>query len=146
MAIGALLFVDLFLSWHHVSVSVAGNLVDVESDSSAWAGWGAVAGVLVIVLIAWEAWRLAGAAIAERASATLVAFVLAVLTAAFTTIEFAAGSVDVNSGGVVLVGVHGREWPAFAGLVLAILLVVAAAAQLERPAESHRRRVRLGVR
>jgi hypothetical protein len=55
--IGTLLFVDLFLAWHRAGVSVSG-IVDVHSDSSAWTGWGALAGVLLIVLLFWEGLRL----------------------------------------------------------------------------------------
>jgi uncharacterized membrane protein YjdF len=137
-AIATLLLVDLFLPWHHVSVSVAGNLVAVEADSSAWADWGAVAGVVLIVLLVWEGVRL----FAQRVASTLVTFILAVTAAACTVIEFVTGTVDVTSGSIVVVGVHGRQWPGYVGLVLAALLVVAAVAQLERP-EARRRRPEL---
>ena len=146
LTLGTLLFVDLFLPWHHTSVSVAGSIVDVESDSSAWAGWGAVAGVLLIALLAWEAWRLTGAAVAARASAAAVSFVLAVFVAAFTLIEFATGAVDVHSGGLVVVGVHGRQWPGYVGVVLAALIALVALIRLELPHRRDAPRVRLEVR
>lgn len=144
--VATLLFVDLFLGWHHVSVSIAGNLVDVDSDSSGWAGWGAIAGVLLIVLLVWEGLRLTGAAFVRRVSAGLVTLGLSVGAAGFALVEFLTGTVDVNGGGVVLVGVHGRQWPAYVGLVLAGLLLVAAIAQLERPVQRHSGRLGLGVR
>jgi hypothetical protein len=143
--LGSLLFIDLFLGWHRAGVSVSG-LVEIQGDSSAWAGWGAVAGVLLIVLLFWEALRLAGAVIAQDLSGALTSLVLALGVAAFTAIEFAAGTADVQSGTIVAVGVHGRQWPAYAGLVLAACLVVAAAAQLGRPVEQPSGRLRLGTR
>lgn len=64
----------------------------------------------------------------------------------FTAIEFFAGTAGVQSGSLVAVGVHGRQWPAYAGLVLAVFLVLAAVVQLDRPVESHSGRLGLGVR
>jgi hypothetical protein len=144
-SLGTLLFVDLFLGWHRASVSVAGA-VDIEGDSSAWAGWGAVAGVLLIALLLWEGLRLGGAAVAQSASAAVVSFVLVLGVVAFTAIEFFAGTASIQTGSVVLVDVHGRQWPAYAGIVLAVLLVLAAATQLTRPAQQHSGRLGLGVR
>jgi uncharacterized membrane protein len=142
ITLAALLLVDLFLPWHRISVSVAGNLVDVHSDSSAWAGWGAVAGALLIILLLWEGARLYG----RRALSTLVTFALSVVAAAAVVIEFVTGSVSVTSGSLVIVGVHGRQWPAYVGLVLATLLVMAAVAQLEQPEKRHSGRLGIGVR
>ena len=142
---GALLFVDLFLDWHRASVTVTG-VVDVEAGSSAWAGWGALAGVLLIALLLWEGSRLVGAHFAQGASAAIVSLMLALGVAAFTAIEFFSGTADVQAGSLVAVGVHGRQWPAYAGLVLAALLAVTAVAQLGRPAERHSGRLGLGVR
>jgi hypothetical protein len=143
--IGTLLFVDLFLGWHRAGVSVSG-IVDVHSDSSAWAGWGALAGVLLIVLLFWEGLRLRGAVIAQEMSGVIVSLTLALGVAAFTTIEFFAGTTDVQAGSLVTVGVHGRQWPAYVGLVLAVLLVLATIVQLGRPVERHSGRLGLGVR
>ena len=95
--IGTLLFVDLFLGWHRAGVSVSG-IVDVHSDSSAWAGWGALAGVLLIVLLFWEGLRLRGAVIAQEMSGVVVSLTLALGVAAFTAIEFFAGTADVQAG------------------------------------------------
>jgi hypothetical protein len=143
--IGSLLFVDLFLGWHRAGVSVSG-IIDVHSDSSAWAGWGALAGVLLIVLLFWEGLRLRGAAIAQDISGSVVMLTLALGVGLFTAIEFFAGTAGVQSGTIVEVGVHGRQWPAYVGLVLAVLLVLAAVVQLGRPAERHSGRLGLGVR
>ena len=142
--IGTLLFVDLFLGWHRAGVSA--GIVDVHSDSSAWAGWGALAGVLLIVLLFWEGLRLRGAVIAQEMSGVVVSLTLALGVAAFTAIEFFAGTADVQAGSLVAVGVHGRQWPAYVGLVLAVFLVLATIVQLGRPVERHTGRLGLGVR
>jgi hypothetical protein len=138
--LGALLFIDLFLTWHRVSVSV-GGAISVDAESSAWSGWGAVAGVLVAMLLVWEGLRLFGGAAIRREGAWL-----ALGAAAFTTIEFFAGTVTSVVGPGVLVDVHGRQWPAYVGLVLAGLLVAAAALVLERPAERKAGRLGLGLK
>jgi uncharacterized membrane protein len=145
LVIGALLFVDFFLGWHRASVSVVG-IVHVHGDSSAWAGWGAVAGICLIVLLLWEGLRLAGAVVAQETTGAVVCFGLALGTVAFTAIEFFTGSASVQSTSSVVVDVHGRQWPAYAGIVLALLLLAAAVMQLGRPAERHPGRLGLGVR
>ena len=141
--IGSLLFVDLFLGWHRAGVS---GLVDVHSDSSAWAGWGALAGVLLIVLLFWEGLRLRGAVIAQDISGSVVALTLALGAGLFTAIEFFGGTAGVQSGSLVAVGVHGRQGPAYVGLVLAVFLVLATVLQFGQPAERHSGRLGLGVR
>jgi hypothetical protein len=143
--IGSLLFIDLFLGWHRAAVSVAG-VVDVHSDESAWAGWGALGGLLLIVLLLWEGLRLGGAVVAQDISGSIVSLTLALAVAAFTAIEFFTGTAGVQVGSIVAVGVHGRQWPAYAGLVLAVFLVLAAVVQLGRPVERHSGRLGLGVR
>ena len=143
--IGALLFVDLFLDWHRASISVTG-IVEVDVGSSAWVGWGAGVGVLLIALLLCEASRLVGADVAQRASAAIVSMMLALGVAAFTAVEFFSGTADVQEGSLVAEGENGKQWPAYAGLVLAALLVIAAVAQLRRPAERHSGRLGLGVR
>jgi hypothetical protein len=138
--LAGLLFVDLFLTWHRTSVSV-GGAISVDAESSAWAGWGAVAGVLVAMLLVWEGLRFFGGAAVRRGGAWL-----AFGAAAFTTIEFFAGTVTSVVGPGVLVDVHGRQWPAYVGLVLAGLLVAAAVLVLERPEERQVGRLGLGVK
>lgn len=143
--IGSLLFVDLFLGWHRAGVSVSG-IVDVHSDSSAWAGWGALAGVLLIVLLFWEGLRLRGAVIAQDILGSVVTLTLALGVVLFTAIEFFGGTASVQSGSLVAVGVHGRQWPAYVGLVLAVFLVLATVLQFGQPAERPSGRLGLGVR
>jgi hypothetical protein len=144
-AVGTALFVDLFLAWHETSVSVSGAVV-VHSDSSAWAGWGAFAGVLLLVLLIWEASRLRGTAVTRDEGARSFSIALAVGVLAFTAIEFFAGGVTVKTGPAVLVDVHGRQWPAYVGLALAVLLVVVAAVELIRSHEERPGRLGYGVR
>lgn len=143
--IGSLLFVDLFLGWHRAGASVSG-IVDVHSDSSAWAGWGALAGVLLIVLLFWEGLRLRGAVIAQDILGSVVTLTLALGVVLFTAIEFFGGTASVQSGSLVAVGVHGRQWPAYVGLVLAVFLVLATVLQFGQPAERPSGRLGLGVR
>jgi hypothetical protein len=139
-AVSGLLFVDLFLTWHRASVSVAGA-ISVDAESSAWTGWGAVAGVLLAMLLAWEGLRFFGGAAVRRGGAWL-----AFGAAAFTTLEFLTGTVTSVVGPGVLVDVHGRQWPAYVGLVLAGLLVAAAVLVLEQPEERQVGRLGLGVK
>jgi hypothetical protein len=143
--IGSLLFIDLFLGWHRAGVSVSG-IVDVHSDSSAWAGWGAFGGVLLIVLLFWEGLRLGGAVVAQGIPGGIVSLTLALCVAAFTAVEFFSGTAGVQAGSLVAVGVHGRQWPAYVGLVLAGLLAAATVVQLGRPVERHSGRLGLGLR
>jgi hypothetical protein len=44
------------------------------------------------------------------------------------------------------VGVHGRQWPAYVGLTLAALLIIAAFAEVGNVTERPNRRLGLGVR
>jgi hypothetical protein len=145
LLVGGLLFVDLFLGWHRASVSV-GGVVDVHSDSSAWAGWGAIAGVMLIVLLIWEALRASGRAIAQDVTVAVISLLLAFGTLVFVAIEFFAGTASVRSGSVLAVDVSGRQWAAYAGIVLALLLVITTVTQLGRPAERQSGRLGLGVR
>ena len=106
--VGTLLLIDLFLPWHEASVSLAGAVV-VSASSSAWAGWRALAGVILIAMLIWEGLRIAGVSLASNIGARTTTFVLALFVALFTTIEFVAGTSSVAAGGVVFVGVHGRQ-------------------------------------
>jgi hypothetical protein len=143
--VGTLLLIDLFLPWHEASVSLAGAVV-VSASSSAWAGWRALAGVILIAMLIWEGLRIAGVSLASNIGARTTTFVLALFVALFTTIEFVAGTSSVAAGGVVFVGVHGRQWPAYVGLTLAALLIIAAFAEVGNVTERPARRLGLGVR
>jgi hypothetical protein len=143
--IATLLFVDLFLDWHRASVSVTG-VVDIDAGVSAWSGWGAIAGLLLIALLLWEWWRVVARRAVQRVSTELVSLMLALGAAGFTAVEFFTGAAEVQSGTAVMVGVYGRQWPAYVGLVLAVLLALAAVVRLGRLEQHPSDRVSLGVR
>jgi hypothetical protein len=79
-------------------------------------------------------------------SGAVVSLTLALGVAAFAAIEFFAGTAGVQAGSLVTVGVHGRQWSAYVGLVLAVFFVLATIVQLGRPVERHSGRLGLGVR
>ncbi len=134
LASGLLFLLDLFLEWQQASVSLP--LVSVEAGSSGWHGWGIAAGIAVAALLVWEGVRLR---LEQTPQQLLVGAALAVLVAAFALAAFFGGA-EVTSGGVT-VTVAGHHWPAWAGLVLALLvagsgvtrLVLALAAHAPRP-------------
>lgn len=134
LASALLLFLDLFLDWQQTTVSLP--LVNVEAGSSGWHGWGIAAGIAVAALLVWEGIRLR---LEQTPQQLLIGAALAILVAAFTLGAFFGGA-EVTSGGVT-VTVAGHHWPAWAGLVLALLvagsaltrLVVALAAHAPRP-------------
>lgn len=109
------LFVVLFLDWREVSVQTPA--VSVDAGTSAWAGWGAVAGVLLVAYLVAEL---------RFATSPLVP-VAALLAAGFTVVEFFTGSASTSVAGVVAVDVGAELWPAYVGLALAIMLAAATA-------------------
>lgn len=79
-------------------------------------------------------------------SGSVVTPALALGVAVFTAIEFFTGTAGVHAGMLVAVGVHGRQWPAHVGLVLAVFLVLATVVQFGRAAERQSGQLHLGVR
>ena len=116
------LFVDLFLGWHGVTVRVPG--ISVDAAASGWSGWGAVAGVLLVVLVLVEL----------LTARPLLAAFLAVLAAGFAVVEALTGSADVSVAGVVRVGTQELLWPAYLGVVLAVVLGAAGVVRLVQSA------------
>jgi hypothetical protein len=106
---GILLLIDSFLDWQQVSAG--GFTVGV----SMWEGVGIVAGLLLIALLISEGVQVAGLHknLDLPVSATLISVVLAVGVAAFTIIKF-------------LVANEARHWPAWVGLILAIVIAIGA--------------------
>lgn len=106
---GGLLFLIIsFLDWQQVSLGFA------TYGLSLWHGVGVVAGLLVIALLLWEAGRLFAVNVPlGTLSEGLVSVALALLLALFTVIAF------FNKG-------TARHWPAWIGLILAIVIAVAA--------------------
>lgn len=123
---GLLLFIFLFFDWQQVSVA------GFTAGRSGWHGWGTAAGIFVIVLLLYELVQVVGAKLPELpVKPAVVSAGLAALVLLFTLIKF-------------LVDNEARHWPAWLGLILAILIGVGgflrwsgdAAAVWERPART----------
>jgi hypothetical protein len=118
--------VVLFLDWHRTSVVVAGE-GEAEAGSSGWSGWGLLAGICALALIGLELDRVLrkrsheGQALVDLALAASLA--LATVAAVFT----GEASVDAGAAGVE---VGSRLWPAWVGLALAAVTLVAALAAI----------------
>jgi hypothetical protein len=114
----SLFLVDLFLSWQRADVRVPG-MVHVHHMATGWSGWGLLAGLCAVALLAV---LLAGR---PRPSAA-AALGLAML--AFTALAVVAGDthVDMHSNAVG-VEVDVTRWPAWVGLALAAVAAVATA-------------------
>ena len=108
------LFVVLFLDWQEVSVQTPG--VDVETASSAWSGWGAVAGILLVAFL-----------VSVLRGHTVAAPLTGLVAAGLTAVEFFTGSVETDVAGLVSVDTSAKLWPAYVGLGLAIVLGAACA-------------------
>ena len=105
------LFVVLFLDWREVSVQTPG--VDVETASSAWSGWGAVAGILLVAFL-----------VSVLRGKAVGAPVTGLVAAGLTAVEFFTGSVETDVAGLVSVDTSVELWPAYVGLCLAIVVPV----------------------
>jgi hypothetical protein len=112
MLVGSvLLLIDSFLDWQQVSGTVFGQ--DVSAGRSGWHGVGFIMGILTIVLIAWIVVRLAAVKVDLPVSDAMTGALLGFLILLFTVIKFFADN-------------EARHWPAWLGLVLAILIAVGA--------------------
>jgi hypothetical protein len=116
----------LLLDWRRVSVEVAG-VVDVEQTSSGLSNWGVVAGVIAVALVVLTLARIRGdtPATPRRLLAELI---LAVGLLVFTVVAMFTGDVNVSAGPVGI-EVETTLWPAWVGLFLAAVIVVAAAVE-----------------
>ena len=116
---GVLLLVFSFFDWQQVSFNVVG--ISGSAGVTEWHGIGVLAALLVIAMLVWEVARLLAVKIPLGGfSEGLVSVALALLVAVFTVITF-------------LTHDTARHWPAWIGLILAI--VVAAAALVRARAE-----------
>ena len=103
-----LLLIISFFDWQQVSY------LGITAGASEWHGIGFLAGLLTIALIAWEGMRLFGVKVSLGSlSDGLVSVGLALLVALLTVIYF-------------LTHTDAQNWPAWIGLILAIVIAVAA--------------------
>jgi hypothetical protein len=123
---GLLLFIFLFFDWQQVSVG------GFTVGRSGWHGWGTAAGIFVIALVLFELTQVLGVKLPELpVKPAVISAGLAALVLLFTLIKF-------------LVDNEARHWPAWIGLILAILIGVGgflrwsgdAPAAWERPART----------
>jgi hypothetical protein len=108
----ALLYLVLtFFDWQHFTVTIA---VTIRYGFNEWHGVGVIACGLAVALVAWEAARLRGIHLPTASvSPAFVSFGLAVLLTLFTQITFFSRS-------------EGRQWPAWIGTALSIVVGAAA--------------------
>jgi hypothetical protein len=106
---GLLLLIDSFLAWQQVSAGV-GNF-KITASANMWHGIGVLAGLLVIALLVWEGLQVAGITnqLQLPISGALISAGLAAATALFVIIKF-------------LIANEARHWPAWIGLILAIVV------------------------
>jgi hypothetical protein len=103
---GLLLFIFLFFDWQQASLG------GFTAGRSGWHGWGTAAGIFVIILVLFEAAQIFAAKLPELpVKPALISTGLAALVLLFTIIKF----FDDNEF---------RHWPAWVGLILAILIGV----------------------
>lgn len=126
VAAGLLFLVDLFLGWERVSVRV-GTMVDIDATASGFRGWGIAAAVFDVALLALVARH--GIGSPPRRPRALIASALGLVI--FTSLAVYAVDADVNFQ-TSYVGLEANTtlWPAWIGLVLAIVAAAAALAPL----------------
>jgi hypothetical protein len=122
LGLAVLFLIMLSLDWHRTYVRVLGE-GDAEAASSGWSGWGLVAGFCALAIVGLELDRQVRGRSHE--GQTLVDLGLAVGAAIATVAAVFTGDASVSAGGLG-VEVGSTLWPAWAGLVLAGLMVVAA--------------------
>lgn len=112
LAGGLLLFIDLFLDWQQrCGSTVIGNIC---VSRTGWHGIGILVGLLTIVMIAWEAigaFKIDLGDAVRNLPTALVSAALAGAVTLFTVIEFLTHN-------------EIRHWPAWLGLILAIVIAV----------------------
>jgi len=116
IVIGAalLLVIDSFFDWQQVS------LLGITAGQSEWHGIGILAGLLVIAVLVWEVARLFDVVMPDDDDKRpgLASLGIALLAALFTIITFLTHD--------KVFGLSTRHWPAWVGLILAIVLAIAA--------------------
>jgi hypothetical protein len=105
-----------FFNWQEVDVGVA------EAGRSMWSGWGTIAGIVALVLLAWEGLRIANVNVSLPISDAMLAALVAVLLALLTIIKFLADN-------------EFRTFWAWLGLVLALVIAGAAIVRMQEGGE-----------
>ncbi|HEU0304505.1 MAG TPA: hypothetical protein VFR32_07990 [Gaiellaceae bacterium] len=118
-----LLLIFSFFNWFEVEGTDFGD--------NMWSGIGVVAGLLLIALIAWQAVRLANINLNVGVGPAMITAFLAVLTFVFVFIRW----IDKPGGGLVEDAIDRTVW-AWIGLILAILIVGGAWANMKMTGES----------
>ena len=113
----AFLVVSIF-NWQEVEFAGIAS-----AGVSMWHGWGVLAGLLAIAIVAWEGLRLANMKIEIGLSPAMVTTALAILLGLFTLLKF-------------LVDNEFRTFWAWLGLILAIGIVVGAFMNMQATGES----------
>lgn len=116
------LMLDLMFSWR--TASLHEGYINLDEGASPLGGWGGVAGAFLGLLIVFELFK--------RPKLSAIA---ALGAAAFVVVEFFTGSASASIGGVVAVSSETPNWPAYAGLCLALVLVGVAALRAFGPLE-----------
>jgi hypothetical protein len=117
LLVAALLFlVVLFLDWHRTSVVILAE-GDAETGSSGWSGWGLLAGFFALAIVGLELDRVVRRRTHEGQA--FVDLILAVGLALATVAAVFTGDTSVGNGA-------GTLWPAWVGLGLAAVMLVAA--------------------
>jgi hypothetical protein len=117
LLVTALLFlVVLFLDWHRTSVVIVSE-GDAHAGSSGWSGWGLLAGFFALAIVGLELDRV----LRKRAheSQAFVDLILAIGASLATVAAVFTGDTSVGNGA-------GTLWPAWVGLGLAGVMLVAA--------------------
>lgn len=116
--------VVLFLDWHRTVIDIAG-VTHVEASTSGWSGWGMLAGIAAVVLVALNVRRTRRGQPPD-ATFGIADLGLGVVILSATVGAVFSGSADVQ---VAVVGVESGTilWPAWLGLALSIVTAVSAA-------------------
>jgi TRAP-type C4-dicarboxylate transport system permease small subunit len=126
VALGALLLIVLSLEWHRgTTVHIAG-VVHAHGGSSGWSGWGSLAGAAVICLVILELLELTAETAPRTGQVLFWVPLLGLITLVATVAAFVDHSATVWMGGMMAVTDVSRDWPAYAGLVLAALIAIVA--------------------
>jgi hypothetical protein len=119
---GVLLLIDMFFSWQEVSVSFGGEEIAAASRSG-WHGfWGVVLGLATIAILLWVAARSFDVEIPGNLPHALITLALGVIIVLCAVLKTLTDDY-VN-------------WPAYVGIVLAVIIVIGAWMEFQASGES----------